>query len=111
MLLGSGGGTAIIATTLWVFAANKASEARSFSVTGPESAWKAAKDSTRSFEAGAWVSSIATVGLLGAGLAMVLMSSSDGEGDDANTDTPATTWAPVVTPTDDGVGVGAVIRF
>ncbi|MDP6946341.1 MAG: hypothetical protein QF464_19485, partial [Myxococcota bacterium] len=111
VLLGSAGGTAIIATTLWVFAANRANDAREYSNLSQQDAWKTASDSSRDFEIGAWVTTAATIGLVGAGVAMLLMPATDDTAEAGATDETATTWAPVVTPISDGFGVGAVVRF
>lgn len=109
VLLGSAGGTAIIATTLWIFAANKAEDAKKYSAGMPDAngeAWEQSKASAEQLEAGAWVSAIATLGLLGTGITLLVLAPSD----DAEA-SESTTWAPVIAPTQGGVAVGATVRF
>ena len=102
VLLGSGGGVAAIATTLWIFAAKKAEEAR----TAPnDTRWEEAKSSAKALEAGAWVSASAALGLLGTGAALLILSGQDDEQESAQQ------WTPLVTPTEGGLGVGALVRF
>ena len=101
ILLGSGGGVAVVATTLWIFAADKAADARAAT---DKPLWEEAKASAEALEAGAWVSAAAALGLIGTGTALLIM----GAGDDA---VEAANWVPLVTPTDGGVGVGAMVRF
>ena len=100
-MLGSGGGVAVVATTLWIFAANKAEEARTAS---DDETWKAAANSAQSLEAGAWVSASAALGLIGTGAALLILSAQD---DDA----ASAQWAPLVAPVDEGMSFGALVRF
>ena len=101
VLLGSGGGVAVVATTLWIFAANKAEEARTAS---DDETWKAAANSAQSLEAGAWVSASAALGLIGTGAALLILSAQDDDGASAQ-------WAPLVAPVDEGMSFGALVRF
>ena len=105
ILLGSAGGVAVVATTLWVFAFEKADEARIASDRGDPVVWKEASSTADMLEAGAWVSAAAALGLIAAGTTLLFMG-----GDDDDT-ADAARWTPLVTPTKGGLGVGAMVRF
>jgi hypothetical protein len=102
VLLGSGGGAAVIAATLWVFAAKNAAKARDAS---DDSTYDQIVSNTMAQQAGAWVSAAVALGLIGTGAAFLIM----GPGDDAAPD--AARWTPLLAPTDGGLGVGAMVRF
>jgi len=103
VLLGSGGGVAVVATALWIFAANKAAEARE--ATLDDLAWEKAANAAQALEAGAWVSAVSALGLIASGSALLIIASGDKD------DSESTTWVPMITPTAGGVGFGAAVRF
>lgn len=105
ILLGSGGGVAAVATTLWIFAIGKAEDAREASIQGDQALWEDASSSVQVLEAGAWVSAAAALALIGTGTALLILDEDDEEASDT------VNWMPLVVPTEGGVGVGALVRF